>query len=117
MKEDRVQFLINIDEGTSVVKIGDNKQRWFEDISKGTENGFLIDNDEIKVSKRYLDYINTFFSNYDFIETTFSVYLVTNGEVSDEPLNDIISDNDIYIETIQEWINDKGYLDVLNEFN
>lgn len=116
MNEDRIQFLINIDEGTSVVKIDDNKQRCFEDISKDTENGFLIDNDEINVNKRYIDYINKFFSDYDFIETTFSVYLVVNGEVSDEPLNDIISDY-IYIETIQEWINDKGYLDVINEFN
>ena len=132
MKEKTIQFLIKIDEGVPnqdyllTVRNMVTEDTWFKAISGEMEvlpvigvTSFVIDVNETDVNEKYYEFITEVYPDYDFFEPNFSVYMSVNGYVSSESLDDDILDflgddgDYVEIETIQRWIDNKGYLEQL----
>ena len=104
MKSVSIQFFIKIDEGIFVVN-GIN-ETFFENISENNEEGFFVEKDETNVSLIFDEFIDNNYPDYEFIEPTFQIFLVINGKMIDEVLNE----DEFDLNTIQEYLDNKEYL-------
>jgi hypothetical protein len=100
----KLQFLIDITEGTSICSEEGNFYR--EDFSK---KGFLVAYDEIDIAYYYHLYCEENFRDYDIVDPTFLLFPVINDEVIDINISEEIDeDGCVYIDDLENWFKSKG---------
>jgi hypothetical protein len=112
MEQLKLQFLIQISEGT-VVLTSDDRNLNVDDFP---ENSFTIDLDETDISSKYEEFIEEYFPDCHIPCPTFLIYPIINDEVLDIELSEDIEEDELHIYQIEDWLKSKEPLQWLRNY-
>ena len=107
----KLQFLIRITEGTSVIRGEEHLN-----IDDFPESEFIIDLEEIEIHSRYYQFIEKNYLDCYIGEPTFLIYPIINDEVLDIELSDDIHPYKVLIPDIEDWLKSKEPLQWLRTY-
>jgi hypothetical protein len=121
MEQLKLQFLLRITEGTSVVVFDEKnypfqyKSLYIDDFPQSL-NGFIVDLDEKEIYSLYEEFIEDNYPDCDIPDPTFLVYPIINDEVLDIELSDDIHPYKVLIPDIEDWLKSKEPLQWLRTY-
>jgi hypothetical protein len=107
----KLQFLIRITEGTTVIR---GEEHFYIDNFPLT--GFVIDPDEKDINTLYEQFTEKNYPHFYIGEPTFLIYPIINDEVLDIELSEDIDPDGVWLQDIESWLKSKGHLEWLRTY-